>query len=172
ARTLVADRAAGGPAVFDRDRRVAAPVARIGPEVLVFIEVVRREHIARQRLDAFRRLAGRRRADELPRRRSSLVRRGTAVSLVSGVPLVAHVPWVAWVWRWTSEASTVSSADHRQRGRVDQDGRAASDALKVDLWALLRRQRRRNRDGESERCEPRAQVAVLRHRSSPVPRSR
>src|SRR5262245_56477506 len=169
--TLLADRAARGPAVLDRDGRVAAPVTLVGPEVLVLVEVVGREHVARQRLDAFRRLAGRRRADELSRGGLALSPRSlAALRSLGSLPCLrcrasrrSRDP-SGW---GTAKASAGSGADDRQRGRVDHDGRAAPDALEVDLRALLRRQRRRNCDGDSDGREADAQSAVLRHCHSP-----
>src|SRR5690606_35406969 len=68
ARRVVADqtRAVAGPEALDRERAVAAEVARIAPRVAVRVEVVGREQVPLERLDAGRRLARRRRADELP----------------------------------------------------------------------------------------------------------
>src|SRR5690606_19246012 len=61
-----------GPETFDRERTVAAEVARIAPQVPIRVEILRREEIHRKRLDARRCFAALRQADEpVPRHRGA-----------------------------------------------------------------------------------------------------
>src|SRR5690606_39542462 len=63
---IVADQriAVAAPEVLDRGGAVAAEVARIAPEVAVLVEVLRREEVDLERLDALRHLPRASRADE------------------------------------------------------------------------------------------------------------
>src|SRR5688572_28414587 len=65
ARRIVSDQRhlVGAPDLLEADRRVAAVIARVEPEIAVLVEVLRRENVVRQRLDAGRNGAVLRRED-------------------------------------------------------------------------------------------------------------
>src|SRR5690606_23369068 len=74
-RRILADQADAvtAPKILERGRAVAAEIARVAPQLTILVEVGGREDIDLERLDAFRRLAGPRRADEAVLRAARIV---------------------------------------------------------------------------------------------------
>src|SRR4029079_1988012 len=137
--------------LFDRNWAVAAEIAGMGPEILVFVEVLRRIEVDRERRHALGRLTVARGADEV----ADLDR--------------CEVPG-------RGENDRETRADVFLVGEVGRERSGTADALEADVGRLLRAGRRRDdhRRGEHKRLEYRAahglsHTLVARREALPTP---
>src|SRR5690606_24187936 len=119
------------PELLDARRAVAAEVARVAPKLAVLVEILRREEIDRQRLDALRHLAVARRADIPP-------------------PILARIRRTEQRLCGTDELGIVDVRGERP---------GPPDALESDIRQLLRGRRASQQD--EQRACPRVTIADL-----------